>query len=177
MITALFGILASEEPNGKMLPSDLNELWWAIVAFVVIAWLLGKFAYPAIQKMLAARSDKIETELGVADAAKADALAEAERLQASLGDADSDAAEVVADARRSAEQLRVTLRARADEEAVELRQRALTDIDAQKSQAIADLQSEIAALARGAAEAVVRHNLDAATHAGLIDSYINRVGA
>jgi F-type H+-transporting ATPase subunit b len=160
-----------------MLPGDLNELWWAIVAFIVIVALLYKLAWPAIAKMMAARTTRIENELGVADAARAEALAEAERLQASVGDAEADAAAIVADAHTSAEQLRVSLRERADQEAVELRQRALADIDAQKAQAIADLQAEVASLARGAAEAVVRHNLDDATQASLIDDYINQVGA
>lgn len=172
-------LIAAEEhaPNGKMLPHDLNELWWSIVAIAVVGYLLGKFALPAIKKGLAARSAKIETALGAADAAKAEALAQAERVRASVGDADADAVQVIAEARRSAEQLKVSLRERADQEAADLRQRALADIESQKAQAIADLQAEVASLARGAAEAVVRHNLDDATQATLIDNYINQVGA
>lgn len=179
MTLGLATLLAAEDhhPNGKMLPGDLNELWWGIVAFVVIAALLYKLAFPAIKKAMAARTTRIENELGMADAARAEALAEAQRLQASVGDAETDAATTVADARRSAEQLRISLRERADQEAADLRQRAIADIEAQKVQAIADLQAEVAALARGAAEAVVRHNLDEATQTSLIDDYINQVGA
>lgn len=169
-------LLAAEGPNGRILPGDLNELWWSIVSIVVVGYLLGKFALPAIKKGLAARTAKIENELGAADAAQAEALAEAARLEATVGNADEDAVEIIADARRSAEQLKVTLRQRADQEAQELRQRALADIEAQKLQAIADIQAEVASLARGAAEAVVRHNLDDATQSGLIDNYINQVG-
>lgn len=176
----MIGILLAAEghaPNGKMLPHDLNELWWSIVAILVVGYLLGKFALPAIKKGLAGRSAKIEQALGAADAAKAEALAQADSIRASVGDAEGDSAQIVAEARRSAEQLRVSLRERADQEAADLRQRALADIESQKAQAIADLQAEVASLARGAAEAVVRHNLDDATQASLIDNYINQVGA
>jgi F-type H+-transporting ATPase subunit b len=170
-------ILASEKPNGKMLPGDINEVYWSIVAFAVVGYLLFKFGLPPIKKGLAGRTAKIEQELGAADAARAAALADAERLRASVGDPEADAAAIVAEARQSAQQLDQSLRARADQEALDLRQRALADIEAQKGQAISDLQSEISTLARGAAEAVVRHNLDDATQAGLIDNYINQVGA
>ncbi|MEZ5234652.1 MAG: F0F1 ATP synthase subunit B [Acidimicrobiia bacterium] len=170
-------LLAAEGPNGKILPHDINELYWSIVAIAVVGFLLGKFAVPAIKKGLASRTAKIEQALGAADAAKAEALAQAERVRASVGDAEADSVQIVAEARRSAEQLKVSLRERADQEAADLRQRALVDIESQKAQAIADLQAEVAALARGAAEAVVRHNLDDATQASLIDNYINQVGA
>jgi F-type H+-transporting ATPase subunit b len=70
----------------------------------------------------------------------------------------------------------VQLRARADEEVAELRRRTAADIEASKSQAIADLQAEVSALALGAAEAVVRRNLDATTQSALIDEYIDKVG-
>ena len=165
MIAMLGALLASEKPNGAILPGDLNELHWSIVAIVVIFGLLFKLALPPIKKALRDRTAKIEQELGAADSAKADALAEA------------DAARIVADARQSAQQLEVSLRARADQEAQDLRHRALADIESQKVQAIADLQAEVASLAHGAAEAVVRHNLDDATHTSLIDNYINQVGA
>lgn len=170
-------LLAAEDPNGTMLPGDINELWWAIVAFLVIAALLYKLAYPPILKGLHSRTSKIESELGVAEAARAEALAEADAVRSSVADADAEADRIVAEAHEAAAQLGVTLRERADAEAVDLRHRAAADIESQKAQAIADLQAEVAALAQGAAEAVVRHNLDDATQAALIDSYIDQVGA
>jgi len=176
-MNGLLGLLASEAPNGRILAGDLNELWWSIVAIVVVGAALGKLAMPPIKKGLRDRTAKIEQELGAADKARAEALAEAERIRASVGDADADAARIVADARESARQLDASLRARADQEAADLRQRALADIESQKTQTIADLQAEVAQLARGAAEAVVRSNLDDATQTQLIESYINQVGA
>ncbi len=174
---ALAGLLAAEGPNKTILPGDINEFYWGTVSFLVVATLLYKLALPAILKGLRGRTEKIERELGVADAAKAAALAEAEQIRASVGNAEQDAARIVSEARATAEQLRVSLRERADQEAVDLRNRAVADIEAQKTQAIADLRSEVSQLARGAAEAVVRNNLDDATQTALIDNYIRQVGA
>ena len=64
-----------------------------------------------------------------------------------------------------------------DTEIAEMRQRAAADIETAKAQAIADLRGEVTALALGAAEQVVEANLDDATNAALIESYIDQVGA
>lgn len=170
-------LVAAENPNSTMLPGDLNELWWAIFAFVVIVALLYKLAWPAIVKGLQSRTAKIENELGVAEAARVEALAQAETVKASVADAESEAARIVAESHDTAAQLAASLRERADTEMVELRNRAAADISSQTAQAIADLQAEIAELAQGAAEAVVLHNLDDATQTALIDRYIDQVGA
>ena len=85
-------ILASEKPNGRILPGDLNELYWSIVAIAVVGFALAKLAVPPIKKGLRDRTAKIEQELGAAEAAQAAALAEAERVRASVGDAEGDAA-------------------------------------------------------------------------------------
>ena len=58
-----------------------------------------------------------------------------------------------------------------------MRERAAADIEAAKAQAIADLRAEVAALAIGAAEVVVQHNLDASTQTQLVENYISQVGA
>ena len=73
--------------------------------------------------------------------------------------------------------MKADLQARADADIAEQRQRAAADIEAAKAQALTDLRSEVAALAIGAAEEVVGHNLDQDTNTALVEDYINRVGA
>jgi F0F1-type ATP synthase membrane subunit b/b' len=53
----------------------------------------------------------------------------------------------------------------------------MADIEAAKVQATADLRGELAALAVGAASAVVNKNLDAAAQTQLIEDYISSVGS
>jgi len=178
-VTLLGALLAAEEhhKNGFLLPGDKNETWWGIAAFVIVVALLYRFAWPAIVKGFKGRAEKIELELGAAEAAKAEAAAAGSRVAAAVANADAEAARIVEEARRTAEALRAQLRARADEEVEEMRRRAAADISASRNQAIADLQAEVSALALGAAETVVRRNLDATTQAALIDDYIDKVGA
>lgn len=170
-------VLAAEHPNSFMFPGDVNEMWWNIAAFVIVAALLYKFGWAATVKAFKGRTEKIELELAAAEAAKAEAAAASERIVAAVANADAEAARIIEEAHTTADALRVQLRARADDEVAELRRRTAADIEASKNQAIADLQAEVSELALGAAETVVRRNLDATTQAALIDDYIDRVGA
>jgi F-type H+-transporting ATPase subunit b len=171
-------LLAAEEhhENGFLFPGDKNELWWSIAAFLIVAGLLYRFAWGPMTKGFKGRTEKIANELSAAEAAKAEAEAAGDRVVSAVANAEVEAGKVVADAHATAESLAVQLRARADDEVLELRRRAVADIEASKNQAIADLQAEVSALALGAAETVVRRNLDPSTQAALIDDYINKVG-
>jgi F0F1-type ATP synthase membrane subunit b/b' len=58
-----------------------------------------------------------------------------------------------------------------------MRERASADVEAAKTQAIADLRREVSSLAIGAAEVVVQRNLDRPTQEQLIENYINQVAS
>src|SRR5690606_34556662 len=71
-------VLAAEHPNSFMFPGDVNEMWWNIAAFVIVAALLYKFGWAATVKAFKGRTEKIELELAAAEAAKAEAAAASE---------------------------------------------------------------------------------------------------
>ena len=66
MIDALLsagGVLAAEGPNKTILPGDINEVWWASSAFIVVMTLLVWKAGPAIKNAWNARIQRISGEL------------------------------------------------------------------------------------------------------------------
>ena len=56
-----------------------------------------------------------------------------------------------------------------------MRTRAQADIDSSRAQAITDLRSEVSEIAVGAAEAVIKANLDRNAQSALVDAYIDEV--
>jgi len=172
-----FVVTAAEEPNGFLLSSDINEVIWGSIAFFIILFLLIWKAGPAIKTALSSRTDRIATELDDSAAAKAAAQTKLADVQRRIADAGNERQRILDEAATTAASLKVQLQAKADQDAAELKARALTDIEASKGQAMADLQTDAASLAMGAAEAVVNRNLDAATQTALIETYITQVGA
>ena len=162
-----------EAPN-KFLPVR-DEIIWAVVSFAVLVVLLAKVAVPLMKKGLAARTERIRSEINSAENAKTDADRLLADYRAQLADARNEANRIIEEARRSADSVRVDLEARAHADVAEMRARAAADIDAARVSAIADLRTEVAALAIGAAEAIVQKNLDHETQVHLVENFIRQV--
>jgi F-type H+-transporting ATPase subunit b len=156
---------------------EINEVIWGGGAFVVLLALMLWKGFPAVQKIMNERSEKIASDLDEADKAKTDAQAVKSQYEAELADAKSAAAAVLEEARQQAEVLRSDLQARAETEISEMKAQAASEIEAARERAMGDLQSEVADIVVGAAERVVEANLDAEAQARLIDNYINQVGS
>ena len=169
-------VTASEAPNGFLLSSDTNEVIWGSIAFFIILGLLIWKAGPAIKGALTGRTERLAKELDDSAAAKGAAQTKLADVQRRIADAANERQRILDEAVQTAASLKTQLQAKADQDAAELKARAATDIEASKGQALADLQADAASLAMGAAEAVVTHNLDAATQADLIETYIAQVG-
>jgi F-type H+-transporting ATPase subunit b len=166
---------AQKAPN-PILP-DKNEIIWGFLAFVVLFALMAKFAFPAVQKTMQDRTNRIRKDLDDAERIKNEAQTILDQYTAQLQDAKSESNRIIEEARQTADQLRRDLMSRAEAEVAELRQRNADDIQAAKERTLADLRQQVAEIAISAAERVVERNLDRETNSALVESFITQVGA
>ena len=164
-----------QKAPSPILPAT-NELIWGGIAFVILFFLLAKFAYPTIKKGMDDRAEKIRTSIDEAETARTDAQRILDEYQRQLADARSESARIVEEARQAADKLRQDLKRQAETEVQEVRARAQEDIQAQVQRAMADLQGRVGELAIELAEKVVERSLDRETNMQLIENYINQVG-
>ena len=173
-------VLAAAEEGGKapnpILPAK-NEIIWGFLSFLVLFVLMAKFAFPAVQRTMQARTDRIRGNLDDAERVKTEAQTVLEEYRAQLADARNESNRIIEEARQTADQLRRDLMQRAEAEVAELKQRTQEDINAARQRTLSDLRSEVAGLAIELAEKVVERNLDRDTNTALIESYITQVGA
>jgi F-type H+-transporting ATPase subunit b len=164
-----------QAPN-PLLPA-WNEVIWGMLSFVVLLFLMWKFALPQVRTMMSAREERIRDDLQKAEDARTSAEEEKARYEASLAEARGEAGKIIEEARQAAEQVRRDLIARAEGEAQDIKDRAQVDITAQQQRALTELRTDVAALSIDLAERIVERNLDAATQQQLVDSFINQVGS
>jgi len=162
-------------PN-PILPAT-NELVFGSIAFFALLAIMWKFALPAVQKAMEARTQRIRDNLDDAERTKNDAQRILEDYQRQLADAKNESARIIEEARQTAEQMRRDLMARAEAEVQELRARTADDVKAAQERAMADLRAQVAELAIGAAEVVVQRNLDPETNRALVERFIEQVGS
>ncbi|NCG23117.1 MAG: F0F1 ATP synthase subunit B [Actinobacteria bacterium] len=168
---AMEGCLEAPSP---IIP-ELDEIIWGGGAFLVLFGFMVWKGFPAVQGAMDARADKIAADLDAADQAMADAAKIKSDHAAELAGAKAEASELIEQARGQADLLRADLQSRAEADVAEMRTRAQADIDSSRAQAITDLRSEVSEIAVGAAEAVIKANLDRNAQSALVDAYIDEV--
>jgi F-type H+-transporting ATPase subunit b len=151
----------------------LGVLWgnllWQCAAFLVLVFLLYRFAYNPIIKMLDERANRISESMEQAEAIKrqnAEAAKQAEQII-------SQAQVQVRDMLSQANQMSQRTIAASQAEAREVREKLLADAHAQiqtdTARAKEELQREVARLAIMAASKVVGKSLDTADHYRLVE--------
>jgi F-type H+-transporting ATPase subunit b len=156
---------------------DVFKLAFQIVNFLLILWLLNKFAFRRVLGMLEERQTKIAKGLEDAEAAARDReLAQAER-EAALAEARKEAQSLIARANKIAEDSRNEIVAAARTEAEKVTARAREEIVAEKDRAVAELRSQVADLALAAAGKLVRSEMDGATQRRLVEQFLEELPA
>lgn len=156
------------------LAPEPNEIIWGSLAFLVLLVAMWKWGVPAVRNMEKAREDRIRGDLEAAERARSEAEAEKQRWDAQLAGSRDEAGRIIDEARQAAERVRQDLIARAEDEAREIRERAQADIANQRTQAMAQLRDEVAALSIDLAGRIVERNLDDDTNRRLVESFIDQ---
>jgi F-type H+-transporting ATPase subunit b len=164
-----------QESPSPIMPAT-NELIYGGLAFLVLLGVLWKFGVPAASKMMTARAEKIRGDLDAAEAAKVEAETVLAEYQRQLADAKAESARIVEEARVQADQVGKDIKARAEAEANELRQRNAEQVGAERDRVMGEMQGQVATLAIELAEKVVGSNLDREANTRLIENYIATVG-
>ncbi len=168
---------AEEHHKNNFFYGDINEVIFGSIAFLIIFAVFLWKGLPAIKKIMKAQQDAMTARIEAAEAAKVKEEAELAALQTSLGNADEEAARIVADSRERAEIVKADLIRRAESDVQEGLQRARIEVESSKTQALADLREEIAAMTVTATEAILDDVLDDTVRSLLVDRYIDQVGA
>ena len=150
------------EPGGvDFLTPLLPQVFWSVVTFVLALFVLGRFAWPAIQKALDERERRIREALAAAENARQEAEEARARSKAEMAAAqrrmDEEAAVVKADIGRAREGLLAAARREADA----VQRKALEAIEQAKLQALAEVRRRAVDLAIAAAERIIARRLDA----------------
>jgi F-type H+-transporting ATPase subunit b len=156
---------------------DLNgTLIVELVAFVLMVLFLARWVYPLVEAAGEARQREIAANLEAAREENEKAEQHLKDAQEQLNRARAQASDVLSGANKSAEQLRLEMRQRAEEEAKRIAESATRDIEAERQKAIDSVRGEVADLVVAATEKVVGESLDDTRHRRLIDQAIEQVG-
>ena len=148
---------------------------WTIVCFLIALYVLKRYAFGPIQKLIDERRVRIRQAIDEADAARSEARELLEEHRKLIGQARGEAEEILTEARRVGE---ATQRRMRDETEAD-RQRRIEDtrkqIEAETRRALEQIRAEVADLSLIAAEKVMRKSLDDADHRRLIEEAVGEL--
>jgi F-type H+-transporting ATPase subunit b len=151
------------------------NLFWVIVnagTFILFLVLANGLFGSTLSRMLRERRERIAQGLADAEQARTDrANAEKERAE-TLAEARRESREILERAQKVAQESRDADIAATKAELERLRERATSEIEAEKVRAIADLRAEVADLALAAAGKVVGASMTGPTQRRLVEDFL-----
>jgi F-type H+-transporting ATPase subunit b len=146
---------------------------WTIVCFGITFFVLKRYAFGPIQKMLDARREQIRRSIEEAEEARDEARKLLEEHRALMSQARADAEQILVEARRMAEAMEQRMREETEAERQRRLEETRRQIEAETARSLAQIRTEIAELTYLAASKVTGKALDSADQRRLIDEAIS----
>jgi len=176
VLVTLERAVASEGEGGPSLfTGDLGNIIWSLLTFVVVLWVLGKFAWGPILGALQKREDFIRDSLEQAKHDRERARAEREEFAEKLAAAKTEAAGIIDEGRRNAESLKRKIEEDAKAEANAIIERAKREIGLATDSAIKELYDTSGKLAVDIASRIIRKEISAKDHERLISDSLEEM--
>lgn len=167
--------LAQEAHKVDLLSPNYGLMVWTLVIFLILLFVLSKFAFKPIIAAVEAREQALEDAINSAKRDREEAALLLAQHRAALDASRGEGQKLIADARAAAERVRTELVEQAHAEQARMLERARAEIDAERAKAIAELRREAVDLAILGAGKVIGQNLDRDANRKLVESFLASV--
>ena len=148
---------------------------WTIVCFLVVLFVLKRWAFGPVQQMIDARRERIQSALDEADEARAEARALLEEHKKLIGQAKSEAEEILSEGRRIADAQRERVKVETEEDRQRRLEETRRQIEQATTQALGQIRDEVGKLSLLAAEKITRKSLTGDDQQRLIDEALAEI--
>lgn len=160
----------------KLLLPEFGLLIWTLLAFLVVFFILGKFAWPAIVKGLKEREQGITDSLATAEKVKAEMAQLKSENEALLAQAREERAQMLKEARDIKDKIINEAKDDAKTEANKIIINAQAAIEQQKMAAITEVKNQVGNLVVEISEKILRRELgNKAEQENYIDQLVKEV--
>jgi F-type H+-transporting ATPase subunit b len=156
---------------------DIRQVITQILGFMILLWVMRKFAWGPILGALEARRQKIAGDFEAARQAKADADATKLQLENELKGIEAKARQRLLEAVAEGQKVAGEIHAQAQTEAASRLARAQDDIAREREKAKEMLKEQVVSLSMRTAEKILRQHLDDAAQRKLVGEFVEEVGA
>jgi len=146
------------------------------LAFLLLAWFMGKVVLPRVNAILDQRAKEVQETLDQVAADRKAMEATRADYEQRLAGIEAEAREKINAAVKQSQEEAAAILAAARAEASGQRDRALAEIDQERKKAVAEIRSQMADLAVVAAGKVLEREITPGVHRELINDFIGEIG-
>lgn len=162
----------------SLLLPDSGLLFWMTIVFLVVFFILWRWGFPSIIKMVNERKNYIDESLAKAEEANLRLANIQKQGKELLMEAREKQAQILREASQTRDSIVEQAQEKAHEESARILSEAKAEIESQKQAAIRDIRSQVAELSVQIAEKILRKQLTtSAEQAQLIDSLLDEVAS
>jgi F-type H+-transporting ATPase subunit b len=155
-----------------------NGTWFVeLLVFIIILYVVAKYALPKMNSMIEARQDKIRTALQAADEARAAADAAGDERARVLTEAREQARDIVANAQALSDQVKAESGARGQVEYDRIVALANTEVASARQRAIDEASAKIGEIVFDLVAKVVGREVDQSAHQDLVREAVTALDA
>ena len=161
--------------DNPLVQPDPGLYIWSIIIFLVLLFLLMKFAWKPLLAMLEKREDNIRQSLLDAEKAKDELAKVKEDTEKLLDEARNESQAIVTAGKKNAERMKDEIVNQAKSQSDALLDDAKNQIQIEKNRAIADLEAEVVNLSMEVAKKLIKKNLSKEDNLKLINESISSI--
>ena len=154
---------------------DIRLVLTQILGFLILVWILGRYAWGPVVAQLEARRSRIAAEFDDAARRQREADAARARYEQELKGIESQARQRILEAVTEGQRLAAEIKAQAQADAAARIVRAGEEIAHEQEKAREMLKEQVAALSIRTAEKILRAKLDGAGQRALVERFIDEV--
>ncbi|GIP19050.1 ATP synthase subunit b [Paenibacillus montaniterrae] len=150
---------------------------FTIIAFLVLLWLLNKYAFGPLFGVMEKRRQLIQEQMNAAANSRVEAEASMAEQKAALDEARKEAYAIIEQARATSSKQAEEIVSSAKNEATRLKDEALKDIESEKNKAISALRTEVGGISVQIASKIIEKQVDEKSQEEIVNKYLNEVGS
>ncbi|WP_028550955.1 F0F1 ATP synthase subunit B [Paenibacillus sp. UNC451MF] len=147
-----------------------------IVAFLILYFLLQKFAFGPLFGMMEKRRQLVKDQIQTAENSRKQAEQLLEEQKQALQQTRKEAHDIIEQAKQTSSKQADEIVAAARTEADRLKDEALKDIENEKNKAVAALRSQVSAMSVLIASKIIEKQIDEKSQNELVETYLKEVG-
>jgi F-type H+-transporting ATPase subunit b len=155
---------------------DFPQVLTQALSFVLMVWVLRRYAWGPVVQMLEARREKIAGEFRAAEGARAEAAELRGQYETKLRGVDAEARQRIQEAVVEGQKVAAEIRNQARAEAGRRLERAEDEIAREREKAREVLKEQVIRLSMRGAEKILRARIDDDTQRKLVGEFIDEVG-